>query len=774
MKPSIRKTVMRASLSLRAAVAVLFFGVVAASYPDDALASMPVSTTAIDGSFASIALGDQDSQPARDGRVVAKPAKYKPAGSSRRKTQTLADVISAPTLIAGDFAKALSGRNIAQANMAVDERNDNGIMIAVERKDHAGKVQRREAIVTVEDVDDVATNDQPAALTGAASKAGISVSLGDDRDVVRVVSTSVGLSVQPQQIALARSGASVEILIDEIAGSRARDSVQIYPRDAALLHWDPVTRTLTATASHARTEIFVARSGQLVVVPVVLGMQGQRVAGTGKNGLALPPELVRLPEVPVNGAAAIARLPAGDDNSAVSSALEETGTSINSSKEEADKAAADVAVREVKLRRAAMKVSRRSLKINLTDERTSTQGAAAFPVPGAQVYVAGAEFSSISDAHGSVNLLDIPAGARLLVSTNDNAGNYVRSAAMVELAAGGGGAIVRNIVVPRSAIFDTWLRMTGAAQDAGLGSLCLDFSGPDVNGIHARIDVKGQGPWYFNRDGVIDHNATSTSGSGRVCWFNIDPGPVNVSAWQSDRQVMATEFPVLAGRHTHERVKLLPELTGIHVQFARETAAHEQLGGNDALARYVVEKEQEAVLVATTQQLFASGSGTQGVGSSVAAAGGSSVVYLDSADLESAIYRVRGSDKGEMINVLPGLPRGFVQDMAVYAQQSQDFTEGAVLVEFAALQGQGSGKIDIHLVNEYGQHVAEPWVFSDMPVTKAIFFNVPPGMYSVIVESASSGWLAAEAVSVYGEATSVVQAGSLLIPEVTPHTQGAR
>ncbi|NDG42648.1 MAG: hypothetical protein EBY28_25710, partial [Betaproteobacteria bacterium] len=177
-----------------------------------------------------------------------------------------------------------------------------------------------------------------------------------------------------------------------------------------------------------------------------------------------------------------------------------------------------------------------------------------------------------------------------LISTNDNAGNYVRSAAMVELAAGGGGAIVRNIVVPRSAIFDTWLRMTGAAQDAGLGSLCLDFSGPDVNGIHARIDVKGQGPWYFNRDGVIDHNATSTSGSGRVCWFNIDPGPVNVSAWQSDRQVMATEFPVLAGRHTHERVKLLPELTGIHVQFARETAAHEQLGGNDALARYVVEK----------------------------------------------------------------------------------------------------------------------------------------------------------------------------------------
>jgi|GEM_PF-1791165 len=774
MKPSIRKTVMRAPLPFRAAVAVLFIAAIAAaSNPDDAFASMPVSTAGIDGAFASIALGDQDWQPARDGRVVAKPTKIKPAGSLARKTQTLADVLSAHSMIAGDFVKAVAGRNIAQVE------SENGIMIAVERKDHAGKVQRSEAIVTVEDVDDVPANDQPAALTGAASKAGISVTLGDDRDVVRVVSTSVGLSVQPQQISLARSGSSVEILIDEIAGSRARDSVQIYPRDAALLHWDPVTRTLTATASHARTEIFVARSGQLVVVPVLLGTQGRQVAGTGKNGLALPPELVRLPEVSRNGAAAIARLPAGDDNSAVSVDLEEIGTSINSSQEEADNSAADVAVREVKLRRAAMKVSRRSLKINLTDERTSTQGAAAFPVPGAQVYVAGAEFSSISDAHGSVNLLDIPAGARLLVSTNDNAGNYVRSAAMVELAAGGGGAIVRNIVVPRSAIFDTWLRMTGAAQDAGLGSLCLDFSGPDVNGIHARIDVKGQGPWYFNRDGVIDHNATSTSGtstsgSGRVCWFNIDPGPVNASAWQSDRQVMATEFPVLAGRHTHERVKVLPEVTGIHVQFARETAAHEQLGGNDALASYVLEQPQEAVLVATTQQLFASGSGTQGVGSSAAAAGGSSVVYLDSADLEPAIYRIRGSDKGEMINVLPGLPRGFVQDMAVYAQQPQDFTEGAVLVEFAALQGQGSGKIDIHLVNEYGQHVAEPWVFSDMPVTKAIFFNVPPGMYSVIVESASSGWLAAEAVSVYGEATSVVQAGSLLIPEVTQHTQGAR
>ncbi len=757
MKPFIRKTVMRDSSPLRWTTGILFIAISCASGFAEAMASPVVSSTEFDGPFSSISLGDHDWQPALDGHVVSKPVRKKTAESTRRKTQTLADVISARSMIAADFVKAVAGRDISRVDVAVaDAGADSGIMIAVEKKDRAGVVQRKEAIVTVEE------DDRP----------GISVSLGDDRDVVRVLSTSVGLSVQPPRINLPRNGSSVEFMIDELAGHGSRDAVQIYPRDAALLHWDPVSRTLTSTATNTRTEVFVARSGQLVVVPVVLGAPGPgiQVASNFKNGLALPPELVRLPDESRNGA--ISRLPVGDDIAEDGSAPDTAGTSINSSRAEAEEAAADVAGREVKLRRAAMKISRRSLKINLTDDRAASQGTAAFPVAGAQVYVAGAEFSSVTDAHGTVNLLDIPAGSRLIVSTNDSSGYYVRSAAMVDVPAGSGGQVVRTIVVPRSAAFDSWLHMTGAAQDAGLGSLCLDFAGSDVNGIHARIDVKGQGPWYFNRDGVIDHAANS--GSGRVCWFNIDPGPVNVSAWQSDRQIMAAEFPVLAGRHTHERVKVLSEVSGIHVQFAREPAAHEQLGGHDALARYSLDRDQEAVLVATTQQLFASGSGTQGVGSSALAPGGSAVVYLDSSDLEPAIYRTRASEKSDVINVLPGLPRGFVQDMAVFAQQTQDFTEGAVLVEFAALQGQGSGKIDIHLVNEYGQHVAEPWIFSDMPVTKAMFFNIPPGMYTVIVESASSGWLAAEAVSVYGEATSVVQAGSLLIPEVTQRTPEAR
>jgi hypothetical protein len=776
MKPFIRKTAMRTlSPSWLAMCAALFAS--SGFFVASSAQAYPQAREDFDGVFNAISLDAQDRQPSLDGAVISKPVKKKKPGTSARNSQTVADVTGARVMLASNFVNAVARQELDKpgpVSVMADTDPASGILIAVEKKDHAGKLQRKEAIVTVEDIDDAPGPVTSTSSTPAVQKSGISVTLGGDHDVVRVLSTSVGLSVQPQSIALARSGASVEILIDDLAAGNSANLVQVYPRDAAMLHWDATTRTLTATGNHARTELFVTRSGQLVVVPVIIGSPGSslQVASAGRNGLALPPELVRLPSGARNDSHVSAKIAGSSEETEIPAHV--AGTSINATREEAEVSAAEYSTREVRLRRGTTKVGRRSLRVNLTDDRASIAGAGTFPVAGAQVYVAGAEFSSVADARGSVNLLDIPAGARLTVVTNDNTGNYVRTAAMVEVPVRGGGPLARDMIVPRVAAFDAWMRMAGTSQDAALGSICLEFSSSSPGAIRAQIDVKAQGPYHFNRDGFVDHAAGATS--GRVCWFNVAPGPVNVSAWQGDSQMMAAEFPVLSGRHTHERVNVLPEVGGVHVQFAREPAAHEQLGGTEALTRYTLEQEQEAVLVATTQQLFSSGAGTQGVGTLATSPGGSPVVYLDANDLEPAIYRVRGPNapgdaanngSGGEVNVLPALPRGFVQDMAVFAQQVQDFTEGSVLVEFSALQGQGNGKIEIHLVNEYGQQVAEPWVFSDFPVTKAVFFNVPPGVYSVIVESGSTGWLAAETVSVYGEATSIVQVGSLLIPELT-------
>lgn len=710
----------------------------------------------IDGAFASIGMTGSELLPSLDGSVQVQPKLAKTKRSTKPSSKTLlADILGSGSMTASQFTQVV----VTGAVQAVEVADQSeGILIAVEKKDRSGNVERKNAIVTVEDLDPLESN--------GPQHSGISISLGDEHPVIYVLSTTVGLSVQPAEVVFSRSGSAVEFSIDELSGAVNDKTIQIYPRDPALLHWDAKTRILTATANHVRTELYVARAGQLVVVPVITGTPAAipGIVAANRQHLALPPELVRLP---TSGGSKHAMLAMGDSGSKDHNEAAAGTVGIHASKEDAARTGDDAAAQEVKLRRVSAPSSRSSLRLKLTDDRTPSSGDRAYPVSSAQVYVAGAEFSSTSDAHGVVALSDLPAGASLLIASNDPSGTYVRTAATVDIPAAqnGAGVYQRDLIVPRAFAFDAWTRMAGLVQDPALGSMCLDFTGKQVDAIRAQLDVKSQGPFHFNSDGVLDHVASATLEAGRTCWFNIDPGPVNVSAWRADRQVMASEFAVLAGRHTHEKVRLVPDVSGFHVQFARESAAHEQLGGEAALQRYVLEDEQEAVLVATTQKLFSTGGQTQGVGSQTTAEGGSAVVYLDSPDFEPAIYRV-GSGVSREISVLPAVPRGFVQDMAVFAQQSQEFTAGSVLVEFSPRQGQGPEKIEFRLVNEYGHDVTEPWVFSDMPLTKAMFFNVLPGVYSLIIESKTGGWHGAETVSVYGEALSVVQSGSQLAPHI--------
>jgi len=710
----------------------------------------------LDGAFAAIEMTESELLPSLDGSVQVQPKSSKTQRSLKPSSKTvLADILGSGSMTASQFTQVV----VTGAVQSVDVADQSeGILIAVEKKDRSGNVERKNAIVTVEDLDPTEFNEP--------EHRGISISLGDEHPVVHVLSTSVGLSVQPAEVVFSHSGSAVEFSIDELSGVINDKTIQIYPRDPALLHWDAKTRMLTATANHVRTELYVARAGQLVVVPVITGTPAAipGIVAANRQQLALPPELVRLP---TSGGSKHAMLAVGDSGSKDQLQAAAGTVGIHATKEDAARTGDDAAAQEVKLRRVSAPSSRSSLRLKLTDDRTPSSGDRAYPVSAAQVYVAGAEFSSTSDAHGVVALSDLPAGASLLIASNDPSGTYVRTAATLDIPAAQNraGVYQRELIVPRTFAFDAWTRMAGLVQDPALGSMCLDFTGKQVDAIRAQLDVKSQGPFHFNSDGVLDHAASATLEAGRTCWFNIDPGPVNVSAWRADRQVMASEFAVLAGRHTHEKVRLVSDVNGFHVQFARESAAHEQLGGEAALQRYVLEDEQEAVLVATTQKLFSTGDQTQGVGSQTAAEGGSAVVYLDSPDFEPAIYRV-GSGVSRNISVLPAVPRGFVQDMAVFAQQSQEFTAGSVLVEFSPRQGQGPEKIEFRLVNEYGHDVTEPWVFSDMPLTKAMFFNVPPGVYSLIIESKTGGWHGAETVSVYGEALSVVQSGSQLAPHI--------
>ena len=238
----------------------------------------------LDGAFAAIGISESELLPSIDGsvQVQAKLQKRQPSHRTPSKT-SLADILKSSPMTASQFARV-----VVTGAVDVVEPSD-GIMIAVEKKGRSGNVERKEAIVTVDDLDPTEASEP--------TQRGISISLGDEHPVVHVLSTTVGLSVQPAELVFSRSGAAVEFSIDELSGGSKDKSIQIYPRDPALLHWDANAGILTATANHVRTELYVARAGQLVVVPVVTGTPAAAPVNVAANRqqLALPPELVRLP-----------------------------------------------------------------------------------------------------------------------------------------------------------------------------------------------------------------------------------------------------------------------------------------------------------------------------------------------------------------------------------------------------------------------------------------------------------------------------------------------
>jgi hypothetical protein len=108
------------------------------------------------------------------------------------------------------------------------------------------------------------------------------------------------------------------------------------------------------------------------------------------------------------------------------------------------------------------------------------------------------------------------------------------------------------------------------------------------------------------------------------------------------------------------------------------------------------------------------------------------------------------------------VPNGFISDMAVFANTTHDLSLGSVFVEHGHLTGHGSESVKFRLIDHAGRDVGDGWYFSDNPVTKAVFFNVPPGVYGLIVETADGHWISADTTVVYNESLSIVKTGSPL------------
>jgi hypothetical protein len=280
------------------------------------------------------------------------------------------------------------------------------------------------------------------------------------------------------------------------------------------------------------------------------------------------------------------------------------------------------------------------------------------------------------------------------------------------------------------------------------------------------LDVSASVPIYFNNLGLVDVRAKATGRDGKFCFLNVEPGPGTIAIRNAQSgDTLATSLGFVAGRHHEERFNL-SERKNIAITMAAVATANEQLGSDLARAnRHDAASSGEVYAIGSGEMMVPMDDGRLMTGSPVLSFKGRVWVAASSADHDTTVQplSMRSGPNQQVINMVPN---GFVSDLAHFAHAIHDQDLGSVVVEHGSLDGQGSGSLKMRLVDPFGNDVGDGWYFADNPVAKAVFFNVPPGMYAVIVETESGHWLATDSVLVYSESLSYVKTGSQLERQV--------
>jgi hypothetical protein len=558
-----------------------------------------------------------------------------------------------------------------------------------------------------------------------------------------------GLALEPESLAFTQIGQSAAITMQaRVTG------LSVFVRDQHIVRLDKNGAELVAM-SRGQTELYVVASGKMYIVPVTVQDDAKRW------DLQVPDALVSLDGLfhgqqqsavyPNVDQATVAAVAASDDAPSLQDSIAQTTRSLAEADSETQRYGADTAT-----------LTYKPVTFQLVDERSAPAQGRVYPVANAEVHLIGTEFVARTDATGHLTIRDMPANSRFLVRIDDPAGGVQPEIAELwtksEKDTG-----VQRLRTLRTFTYDAYGQIAGAVPDAALGSLCVTLSDKDQErapaaGIAVDLDVEAEGPYYTNSLGLLDRGARATGPDGRVCFFNVPPGPVAMSAFEGETFLATVPFGTFQGRHVEQDV-LLGDERVLRTRLAAMATAHEQLGADIRLANSykTIDMIDLIPLGANGSPMMQLAPGLVSTSDAVLPSAGRLRAFSQAAEFEPAVYTY-SLDRRD--NVTPLLPRGFVEDMSIYAQVVHDPSLGSVLVEYGQSAGVDTGEgLSMRLVDAQGQDVGDGWYFADTPVTKAIFFNVPAGVYALLVETRDGYWLAADTVSVYNETVSYTRLG---------------
>ncbi len=561
--------------------------------------------------------------------------------------------------------------------------------------------------------------------------------------VISIAQVAGMYKITPDRLMFNDVGNVAEVVI---TGSLPAD-LALFVRDSHIAEFSKTALSLTSKTAGS-TELYVVAGGKMNIIPVVVKNSSKPFE------LKVPDNLLSLDGI-VHGGAASALYPGAD---ALSKADKNSVAANLPSEVDTEYSQPDLS--SFYNDRAAAQYE--TVNIKIVDDRTpldiSTEGRA-FPASTVQIRVVGTDYVTQTDATGMAQIREVPKNSRLLVKVTDPHGVY--RPAVAEVASG---RSTQTIRLMRNFSFDGFSEIVQSSPHAALGSVCLRIV--DANsrvpsaGMQVEIDVRGEGPYYFNQYGFIDRSMTGTGTDGRVCIFNVDPGPVAISLFEGETLMATVSKAVFAGYHLEDSVSIGIEKM-LRLQLASLAPAAVQLNADVETAnRYLPVEFAEVTPFGQADSMVYLGPGLVESKLPVASYDGKTRFAVQAADFEPAIYTVPSNS--QQTPIIPLVPRGFIEDMAVYAQVTYEPSLGSVFVEYNHHESVQGESVKIKLVDHDNNSRGEGWYFSDMPLTKALFFNVPAGIYQVQANTADGYWLTSQVVYVYDENMTYIRLGGAI------------
>ncbi len=415
------------------------------------------------------------------------------------------------------------------------------------------------------------------------------------------------------------------------------------------------------------------------------------------------------------------------------------------------------------------------VEFRVVDERTDSQKN--YPIVGAELKIIGTEFRKQTDSLGLVSGVDIPRNSSFLVSVKDPYQRYRPT--VVEISAS---KLNTEETIPvtllQQGVYEAYLQIAGSEGHGNLGSVCARVQSKEgklLEGVTVSLDSIKTRPYYFNRYGFLDPQLSHTSEYAKFCVFDLEPGPFAFYFEQENGQKEgAIPLTVFAGSHLEHTFTLGKQLEINTVLAAAPTAFELWHGGR------IMEKELRAIDYAS----FISLNSTQDwdfdpdslkMRTEQGVSEGKAYYLSRSSEFEETLYRADASkDKGVEF-VTPLFPNGFVEDLSYNANILRDVNNGTVLVEHGNLIGQMelSKDIEVTLWDQNSKAVGEKVLLNSEKGASAVFFNVSPGSYTIVVKSKDGVGIAYDTVLVYSGTLSYVHTGSPLLRE-SPNTELAQ